>query len=631
MSTLKYLLISPGKPKTIVQSSNPTTEILAMFPVGLAYISASMKKAGFEIFTVNSNFSESDVESTLTDIITKNDIGAVCTGGKSIDVHNIIDIIGIVRRIDSKIKIIVGGAIISSDPETAMNVLGADIGVIGEGEETMCDLALALNNNTFIGDVPGIIFRQNGELLRSRNRSEIKNIDLLPFMDFDGFAYSEWLEINGNTGIIYSARSCPFQCTFCFQTTGGVYRRRSLDSVFDEIDYQVEKYHIRSIAVSDELFSAEKNRIFDFCNRIQQYKINWICSLRVSEIETDLLRLMKNSGCTMIATGLESGSPEILKSMRKGITVQQLENALEVFANSEVIMLGNLIFGDVNETKETAKTSIDFWNKYNQKIYINLGTVCTFPGSQIYKLACQKGLISNKEQYLKDGSFFINTTKMDDADYFDMLSQITELSYLPQIPAKSSTIQNVKGNGFCEAKWQCRRCNAVHLLPNVHFLQAPICTCSCGVQNTVELCGNVTVNSIELMAALPDDEVIAFWGVGSQYCRLARFYACFNSNRFVQVDSNKHQQKMTRLGRKIYAPDIIAQKEIKSVIITSPTAKDAILKTIEHEYPSVSNVFFPNLLRRGEKFIPVFQRIPFRTESAENLLNPTYSLVCAQS
>ncbi|MEI7811864.1 MAG: cobalamin-dependent protein [Ignavibacteria bacterium] len=224
MSALKYLLISPGKPRTIAQTLSPAISLNAFFPVGLAYVSAAMKNAGFETYTINSNFLESDIESALTNIIMKNDIGVVCTGGQSIDVHEIIYIINIVRRINSKIKIIVGGAIISSDPETAMNVLGADIGVIGEGEETMCELAFALNSDKFIGDVPGIIFWQNGLLKQSCERPEIANMNNLPLMDFDGFAYSQWLEIMGYAGIIYSARSCPFQCTFCFKSTGNKYR-----------------------------------------------------------------------------------------------------------------------------------------------------------------------------------------------------------------------------------------------------------------------------------------------------------------------------------------------------------------------------------------------------------------------
>ncbi len=609
MSTLKYLLISPGTPQTIAQTSNSMTPTVARFPVGLAYISSAMKSAGFETFTINPSFLKSDIESALNDIITKNDIGAVCTGGISLDVHQIMYIINTVRRINPEIKIIAGGAIISSDPETAMNVLDADIGVIGEGEKTMCDIASAINSGACTDAIPGIIFRQNGILKKSCDRLEAVDVNNLPLMDFEGFAYSEWLETTHHAGILHSARSCPFQCTFCFKSTGNKYRQRSLDSVFNEIDHQLEKYHIKSLLFSDELFATNKKRVLDFCNRIKQYNINWGTSLRVEQIEADLLGLMKDSGCNGISTGLESADPEILKSMRKKTTVSQIEKALDIFANSDITMLGNLIFGDTGETKDTINTTLDLWRKYNQRICINLGIVATFPGTHIYENACQSGIIPDREQYLKDGSFIVNITKMSDSDYYDMISNVTELGFLTQIPAKGVKIRDVNDDGFCEVVWQCRRCDTVHTLPHTHFLQAPIRTCSCGIQNTVEPFRGVSCDSAELMAALPEDEVIAFWGVGSQYCRLARFYDSIDFSKFIQIDASKYQQKMHRLGNKIYSPEIIAQKEITSVIVTSPTTKDAILKSIEERYPLVSNVFFPKLLRIEDKFVPAFQPI----------------------
>ena len=121
-----------------------------------------------------------------------------------------------------------------------MNVLGADIGVIGEGEKTMCELAYALCNNLCLNDISGIIFWHNRLLKRTNIRPDIANIDNIPFMDFDGFAYPDWLETVNHAGIIHSARSCAFQCTFCFKSTGNRYRQRSLDGIFDEIDFQLE-------------------------------------------------------------------------------------------------------------------------------------------------------------------------------------------------------------------------------------------------------------------------------------------------------------------------------------------------------------------------------------------------------
>lgn len=608
MSGLNYLLISPGDPKTIAQTSTPMmAQRMAAFPAGLAYVSSAMKGAGLKTFTVNSSFAGSDMESTLRRVIAVNDIGVVCTGGTSLDVHELKSLVGIVRGISPEITIVVGGAIISADPETAMNVMKADIGIIGEGEEAMCELAEALNSGRDFADVPGLVFRQNGALKVSPARSEVGDIEKLPFMDFNGFAYDEWLKTNDHSGIVYSARSCPFQCTFCYKSTGKRYRQRSLDSVFMEIDYQVQRHHIRTLSICDELFATKKERVYEFCERIRPYRLHWGASLRVAEIDTELLQLMSDAGCNGISTGLESGAPEVLKSMRKGITAEQLDRALDVFAKSRICMIGNFIFGDVVESKETVKTTLDMWRKHNHDLYMNLGIVATFPGSPNYEMACRRNIITNREEYLNAGDFIINITGMNDAEYYEMISQITELGYLPQAPARTVSIRDVNAEGCCEVEWQCRRCGRTSRLHHTHFLQASFCSCPCGVQNMVEPFRGVSCKSVELTAALPADGMVAFWGVGSQYCRLARHYECLNSDRFIQIDASRHHQRMTRLGKKIHGPDIIEKEGIHSVVITSPTAKKSILGAIKIGHHSIRKVFFPALLHTGNEFVPTFQ------------------------
>lgn len=605
----KFLMVSPGNLKTIAQSSNPVIADIAAFPVGLAYVSGSMKAAGIDPITLNSSFLKSDLRETLQDIISNNEIGAVCTGGTAIDVHEIKNIIEIVRHIDSSITVIAGGAIISSDPHTAMSVLGADVGIIGEGEETMHELCSVLESHASVSSVAGIIYRDGEVLRRTPARAVISDIDNLPYMDFDGWSYDEWLALNNHAGIIHSARSCPFRCTFCFKSTGSIYRQRSLDSVFREIDHQIARYNIKSLMMTDELFASNKRRVLEFCERIRNYNINWGASLRVAEIDEELLRVMKNSGCIGIGTGLESAAPEILSSMRKSVTAEQMENALNVFASSEINMLGNFIFGDVCETKDTINTTIDLWRKHNEHVYINLGIVATYPGTQIYEIACKKNLIKDKERYLTEGNFVMNITGMSDQEYFQMVSRVTELGFLPQVPSATVRIQNFNDDGICEVSWQCRKCNQENDLLETHFLQAPICTCSCGIQNTVEPFRALTCDREQLFEAIPADETIVFWGVGSQYCRLARFHDGFDSPRIIQVDANEHQQKMTRLGKKIYSPDIISENNLKNVVITSPVAKNSIIRAIDSNYPCVVNVYFPSLHRVQDKLVPVFQHI----------------------
>lgn len=616
MSNKRYLLMSPPLPKIISQTSNKSVGNIAMFPVGLAYISSSMKLAGFDVLTLNGSFAEPDLEAQLTRLIKTDGVNVVCIGGQSIDVHGILRVIEIVRRIDPKVTIVTGGAIVSADAVTAMEVLMADIGIIGEGEEAMCDLAHALNNDVQLSLVPGTIYWENGQLRKAPTRTEVQNLDALPYMDFDGFAYRQWLELNNNTGIIFTARSCPFKCTFCFKSTGDQYRSRSMDSVFAEIDYQIEHYGITTLNVSDELFAAKKQRVIDFCERIRPYKLSWGCSLRVPEIVEELLPLMKEAGCTTIGTGLESASPEILLSMRKKIKLNQVEKALKTFGDTSMVMLANLIFGDANETRETYKESIAFWHQHKDNIHINLGTINALPGTRLYEDACAKGIIADKHQYLLEGTFIVNVSKLSHDEYYEMLSEITELSYLPQVPASKVSISEHCGDGLCNVEWTCRRCGTRHDDYRMHFLQADIVHCPCGVQNTVEPFRDVIASTNVLAEYFPTNRNYAFWGVGSQYHRLSRFFGNdLKAGHFIQVDANEHHQKMTRLGKKIFPPSVIREQGISDVIITSPLARSAIMAAIESGFTNVKRVHFPVLLSTNGQFRCSFETIllPGRT------------------
>ena len=606
---LNYLLVSSIKPRTIIQNSNPILDVFSLFPIGIAYVSAAMKKAGYSVFTINTNLTDQIVNDYLPEFISKYKIDVICISGMSLDVAEIKRIIALVRRTDPTIRIVVGGAIISADADTAMQVLEADIGVIGEGEVTMCELAHALENDIPLSRIAGLIYWEDGRLIKSLARNEIVDLNEIDYMDFDGFNYSQWLEMNGHVGVIHSARSCPFKCTFCFKSAGKYYRQRSIDSIFKELDFQLNKYSIKSISISDELFAAEHQRILEFCEKIAKYKLPWSCSLRVQNIEEKLLKIMRDSGCNCISTGIESGSPAVLKSMKKGVNVKQIENALEIFSNSDIFMLGNLIFGDVVEDQQSIKDSINLWKRYRDKLFINIGVVCSFPGSHIYNYACEKGIIPDRKKYLEKGEFDINITEMSSDEYLKMYSTITELSYLPMVPAHDIQIQTVSEDGFCYAKWQCYHCQTYNDLIEAHFMQAPICSCSCGRFNTVELLRSVCCDYKILMSEISDEEKVAFWGVGSQYYRISRFYTEFNGDDFIQVDGNAHHQKLTRLGNKIYKPEIVDQRKIRNVIITSPNVKTVILNEIINEHQSVENVYFPILTCLNNEYFPVFKNI----------------------
>jgi len=602
---MNYLLVMPQK----LSVGASTTSII--FPLGISYVSAALKQAGYCVFTVNLDFPEGDTFSILQELMLINHIDVVCTGGLSLDCHKIKEVIDLSRKINPKVITVVGGGIISSDPETAMHVLGADIGVIGEGEQTMCELAHALDNGQTYSNVSGLIYRGvKYELIMTTPRKEIADLDSIPFPDLDGFNYGQWVNYSGGAGVLLSDRSCPFRCTFCFHPTGEKYRQRSLDNIFREIDFQVEHYQVKSIGLSSELFATNKHRVYDFCDRVRKYNIRWSCCLRVPDVDVSLLKKMKESGCCLICYGLESADDSILKSMRKGITVEQIRHALDLSYEVGIATDdSNFIFGDINENVETVANTIKFWERYNLKTHINLSLIQTFPGSFLYEYACQNGIIADKEQFLLDGCPIINVSKLSNAEFHELISLIAELRLHPHVPAKSLQILEIEKTGDCKIEYVCRKCGTSNLINALFwFTQTNHCS-SCGMKNEVDTLRGAFYQQDDFFAEQPIDSRIALWGAGGIYYKLIHRYKELASERFFLVDANMEQQGLSICGKSIQSPEVIKNKGIQTVIITALSRKNEIFEVLRCDYPSVKNVLVPSFKNRRAGIVPVLHSL----------------------
>jgi radical SAM superfamily enzyme YgiQ (UPF0313 family) len=185
------------------------------------------------------------------------------------------------------------------------------------------------------------------------------------------------------------------------------YRARSIKDIFNELKVMVKKYNINNIMIYDDCFSVNKERLYEFCSQIKKLSeevnrdLKWHCQLTVNTVDKEMLKTMKNSGCEMISYGLESFSPTVLKSMRKPTTPQQIDKAFKETLDAKIGIQGNFIFGDIAETKETAKQTLDYWKK-NANAQISLGFVEPYPGSEIYKHCLKKGIIKDRLYFIEN-------------------------------------------------------------------------------------------------------------------------------------------------------------------------------------------------------------------------------------
>lgn len=412
-----------------------------VMPMGTLYVSSYLKRSGVaNVVTLNLNHHDGDEYDILTDVIKRENIDIVGFGGLSGEYQDLARMARYARTIKTDIILMMGGGIVTADPETAMMAIPeVDYGMIGEGEITVTELIEVLTNNADPHKVDGLIFRnQQGALVKTANRKEIDDLDSLPFPDYEGFNYGEYLIKNpdmSDEGKRYSqvsvigGRSCKFNCTFCFHPSGTKYRQRSLESIFKEIDWLTQHYDISYIALREELFATDNERVRDFCKRIEKYDIDWSIQLRIDNVNQELVNLLKNTRCRYLFVGVESASNKILKSMHKGITVEQIENALEMLHLAGLNSRSGVIMGDTMETAATAEETIAWFLKNHERYRMFLDMIIAFPGSIIYNRACKDGIIPDKVQFLKDGCPIVNLSLMTEQDFMRMMNIVEKFNY----------------------------------------------------------------------------------------------------------------------------------------------------------------------------------------------------------
>lgn len=411
-----------------------------VMPMGILYVSAYVKRSNVaQVFTLNLNHIEGDEYEILEENIKRDSIDFVGIGGLSGEYKDLARIATSVRKISPNILIQVGGGIITADPEVAMQAIPeADFGIIGEGEQTSVELIETLQKGGNINSVDGLIYRTAEGLATTGRRKEIEDLDSLPLPDYEGFNYGEYLKTNpdlSDEGKRYSqvsvigGRSCKYNCTFCFHPSGSSYRQRSLDSIFKEIDWLTRRYDISYIALREELFATNNERVREFCERVKDYDFDWSIQLRIDNVNQELVDMLKVTRCRYIFVGVESAVDEILKSMHKGITVERIEKALDMLHKAGLNSRSGVIMGDSMETEETANQTIEWFMKNHERYRMFLDMIIAFPGSIIYKRACLNGIIPDKVQFLKDGCPIVNLTRMDEDSFLKMMNRVEKFNY----------------------------------------------------------------------------------------------------------------------------------------------------------------------------------------------------------
>jgi len=366
----------------------------SMASLGLCCLAAVCRQNEFsvEIIEASSNFLTHEA---IAEKIIKDPPRFVGITATTSAIHSAAKLATIIKKQNTGIITLLGGAHLTAIPKKTMEYFDCfDIGIIGEGEETIVDV---LKNISNINQIHGIIFRDpQGNVRQNHERPFIANLDSLPLPAWDmlpqfpknynppAFRYK-----NLPAAYLVTSRGCPMTCTFCDRSVfGNKHRFFSASYVYTAMKHLRENFNIREILFEDDSFTANRPRLIELCQMLidQPLGISWSCLGRVDRIDKESLLLMKKAGCWQIGFGIESGNERILGLMEKRTKPQQIKQALALTKKCGIKTKGFFIIGFPTEDLASIKCSIDFAKKLDLND-ITVSSFTPFPGSEIYETA----------------------------------------------------------------------------------------------------------------------------------------------------------------------------------------------------------------------------------------------------
>ncbi len=352
-------------------------------PLGPAYVAASLRRAGHEVRLLDCTFLSRERAWELALAARADVAGVYCMATMREDA------LWFARRLRGRCDLLIaGGPLPTCEPESFL--ADFDVVVRGEGEQTMVEALAARAAGADLDAVPGVVARSTGGAAGAApERPLAADLDALPFPARDLLPNAAYVKHGRRrygyaVTTVMSSRGCPFACEFCSNVVfGASYRERSPSSVVDEVEEALALGYDR-IAFADDVFTLRRERVAAVCAEIERrgLRFAWECLARVDGIDRATAETMRSAGCRTVFFGIESGSDEVLRMMRKGITAAQARKAVWAAHAAGLEVGAFFILCYPGETDETVLETLRFAASLPLD-YIGLSMPYPLPGTPL--------------------------------------------------------------------------------------------------------------------------------------------------------------------------------------------------------------------------------------------------------
>lgn len=394
--------------RVLLISSNIEQITMPVLPMGLAGIAAAAEKVGHEVRLLNLLVRDDsrqlikkavqDFEPELIGISVRN-IDDQCRENPRFLLEPVKEVVRSCRAFSSA-PIVLGGAGYTIFPRRALDYLGADLGIRGEGEQAFLRLLDRLQHNADITEVPGLVLPDRGA---GESVELIRNLDEFPLPGPEKLSLPpSW---NGQQLWVplQTRRGCPMQCSYCSTPAieGKIMRRRSPDQVVKAISRFVAAGFTHFYFV-DNTFNLPASYAKDLCDRFieSSLDIKWRCILYPRKIDAELVEKMARAGCVEVALGFESGSPQILQSLNKKFLPEEVHRIAELLQKYGIQRMGFLMFGAPGESRDTVLESLAFAEALNLEAMKITTGIRIYPNTALAQTALHEEVITPETNLL---------------------------------------------------------------------------------------------------------------------------------------------------------------------------------------------------------------------------------------
>jgi radical SAM superfamily enzyme YgiQ (UPF0313 family) len=399
---MKIVLVHPAGSNWVPGKKDITSTANRMAPLGLLSIAAYLDGQGHKVFVhdcLGPNAPE-DTDSNVRAILAHDPdlVGVSATTSGFFDGY---DIASRIKGIRPQVSIAFGGVHISAMGAVLLDRFkDIDFLCMGEGEITMAELA-AGQNPKLIG---GLIWKNGSSSVTNPPRAQIADLDTLPFPSYEklrgfpkGYNLPLFSYIMTPGATMITSRGCLYQCSYCDRSVfKHGFRYNSGEYVYEHMRYLRTDFKVRHINIYDDLFTTNRERISDLCDRLisRPLAMQFNCAVRVGHVDDQLLRMLKAAGFLQLSLGIETGDPGLMKIHKPGVNIEKIIDTVKRIQANGLRAKGLFMMGLPGETSDSIRKTSDFVLSLGLDD-MNMSKFTPFPGAPIWPTISEKGSFDN--------------------------------------------------------------------------------------------------------------------------------------------------------------------------------------------------------------------------------------------